>query len=470
MSDALLRLYHRLPAGMRTVAATLHGLHLRNWRYGPETERLVEEAFERERWGPEQWRVWREERLAFVLHRAATCVPYYRDHWAARRRRGDAASWERLEQWPILEKAALRANPRAFIADDCAPRSMYRDHTSGTSGTPLDVWCSRTTVRSWYALLEARAKRWYGVSRSDRWAILGGQLVTPVSQRRPPYWVWNAGLRQLYMSSYHLSPASIGSYLDALIRYRVTYVLGYSSALYVIAREAVAAGRTDVRLRVAITNAEPLLEHQREAIGAAFGCPVRETYGMAETVAAGSECEFGVLHEWPEVGWIEVLEEGRPVVPGQAGEFVCTSLFNIDTPLIRYRVGDRGAVEDSARSCRCGRTLPIFREIEGRCDDVLYTTDGRRVGRLDPVFKGGIPLREAQIVQEALEVVRVRYVPAPGFGSAHGRVLVERLQARLGPIKVVLEEVQHIPRTRNGKFRAVVCELSATEREQVPTP
>src|SRR5207247_6847500 len=90
--------------------------------------------------------------------------------------------------------------------------------------------------------------------------------------------------------------------------YRVKYVLGYASALDALAREAVAAGRTDVRLAVAIANAEPLLEHQREAISAAFGCPVRETYGMAETVAAASECEFGVLHQWPEVGWIEVLE------------------------------------------------------------------------------------------------------------------------------------------------------------------
>jgi len=467
MRSVLLRLYHSLPARARTVAASMHGLLLRHWRYGPETERLVEEALERDRWSPEQWSSSREQRLAYMLHRAATRVPYYSNHWAARRRRGDHASWEYIEHWPILDKESLRANPRAFLADDCAPRSMYRDHTSGTSGTPLDLWCSRTTVRAWYALFEARVRRWYGVSRFDRWAILGGQLVTAATQRRPPYWVWNAGLRQLYMSSYHLSPHAIPAYLDALIRYRVKYVLGYSSALDALAREAVAAGRSDVRLAVAIANAEPLLEHQREAISAAFGCPVRETYGMAETVAAASECEFGVLHQWPEVGWIEVLEDGRPVVPGKAGELVCTTLLNTDMPLIRYHVGDRGATEDRGRSCGCGRALPILRGIEGRSDDVLYTPDGRRVGRLDPVFKGGLPLREAQVIQETLDLVRLRYVPAPGFQSVHGRVLVQRLQERLGRIHVVLEEVSQIPRTRNGKFRAVICELSRAERAQV---
>src|SRR5215469_2272221 len=100
MSDLLLRAYNRLPIPLRSIAASLHGLYLRQWRYGPETERLVTEAIDRERWSPERWKSWREERLAYVLHRAATRVPYYREHWAARRRGGDRASWQYLENWP----------------------------------------------------------------------------------------------------------------------------------------------------------------------------------------------------------------------------------------------------------------------------------------------------------------------------------------------------------------------------------
>jgi phenylacetate-CoA ligase len=76
-----------------------------------------------------------------------------------------------------------------------------------------------------------------------------------------------------------------------------------------------------------------------------------------------------------------------------------------------------------------------------------------------------MPLREAQIIQDALDRVRVRYVPAPGFTAEHGWLLIERLQARMGPIEVILEEVDDIPRTRNGKFRGVVCNLGRRERE-----
>ena len=86
MTDTLLKYYHSLPSPLRSVAASLRGVYLRSWRYGPETERLVEEALARESWTVNQWKSWREERLGYVLHRAATSVPYYRERWNARRR------------------------------------------------------------------------------------------------------------------------------------------------------------------------------------------------------------------------------------------------------------------------------------------------------------------------------------------------------------------------------------------------
>jgi phenylacetate-CoA ligase len=212
-------------------------------------------------------------------------------------------------------------------------------------------------------------------------------------------------------------------------------------------------------MAVAITNAEPVFDYQRAAIAEAFQCPVRETYGMAEIVAAASECEAGRPHLWPEVGLIEVLEQDRPVPRGATGDLVCTGLLNADMLLIRYRLGDRGAFPAEETPCLCGRPLPVLAQVEGRVDDVLYTADGRRIGRLDPVFKAHLPVREAQIIQEALDLVRVRYVPAPDFTDEAGRSIIERLQARMGPVTVVLEEVDEVPRTANGKFRAVICKL-----------
>jgi phenylacetate-CoA ligase len=405
--------------------------------------------------------------LAYILHRAATRVPYYREQWAARRRQGNRTSWEYLENWPVLEKEPLRHNPTAFVADDCAIGQMFHEHTSGTTGKSLDIWWSRQTVRAWYALFEARCRHWHGVSRHDRWAILGGQLITPRSQRQPPFWVWNAALNQLYMSSYHLAPDLIPYYFDALQRYRINYVFGYTSSLYAIAKEALQVGRKDLQMSVAITNAEPVFDYQRRAIAEAFQCPVRETYGMAEIVAAASECTEGILHLWPEVGWVEVFESAQPIASSALRDLVCTSLLNADMPLIRYRIGDSGVLPAVNTPCACGRTLPTLASIEGRADDLLYTLDGRRIGRLDTVFKTHLPVCEAQIIQETLGKIRVRYVPTADFTPAAARSIVQRLQERLGTVEVLLERVDEVPRERNGKFRSVLCNLPAEEWEHL---
>ncbi len=450
-----LDLYHRLPYSGRCLAAGLRGLYLRWWRYGADTPRLVEQALARESWSAGDWREYQDRELAVVLERAVRRVPYYRRFWRDRPR----ADWRDLSRWPVLRKEIVRRDPRAFVADDRDPRRMFAEHTSGSTGTPLTLWWSRETTGAWYALVEARLRRWHGLSRRDRWAILGGQLVAPVEQRRPPFWVWNAPLRQLYLSSYHLEPAHAAAYLGALARHRVRYLFGYPSALAALGDLAVEQGLEAPPLDAALTNAEPLYPRQRRAIERAFGCPARDTYGTAEIVCAASECGHGALHLWPEVGVIEILADDadEPLPPGKTGRLVATGLLNRDMPLVRYEIGDRGALPARDEPCPCGRALPVLASLEGRLDDDVITPDGRRVGRLDPVFKADLPLREAQIVQVDRERVILRVVPAPGYGPAVAGDLTARLRQRLGAgMAIEVEEVERLPRTAAGKLRAVV--------------
>src|SRR5208282_188410 len=77
----LLSLYHALPAPVRPVVASLRGFHLRSWRYGSETDQLAQEALQRDRWSPQEWRQWQQKALKDLLHRASTEVPHYRDYW-----------------------------------------------------------------------------------------------------------------------------------------------------------------------------------------------------------------------------------------------------------------------------------------------------------------------------------------------------------------------------------------------------
>ena len=362
----------------------------------------------------------------------------------------------------MLTKQELRAHNRAFLAEDCSPHRLYRDHTSGSTGTPISIWSSRETVQAWYSLFEARWRSWYGLSRQDRWAIFGWQLVVPYRQTNPPYWVWNAALHQLYLSVFHLSAQNSAAYVDALRSHRVTYLWGYASALSVLARHVIAQGLTLPDLRCVINNAEPLYPHQREIIAHACGCPVMDTYGLAEMVCAASQCTVGRLHLWPETGIWEVLasQADTPVPSGQPGRLVGTGLLNLVMPLIRYDTGDTVVLARRQATCACGRTLPILAEISGRTDDSLITADGRIIGRLASIFKGDLCIQEAQIIQESQQCIRLRLVPAEGYTPQQGQSIAERLRQRAGEMAITVELVQRIPRGANGKFRMLISKVN----------
>lgn len=441
---------------MRSAAAGFRGLQLARRRYGAETADLVRAALDRESWNASQWSDWRRARLRLLLDRARERAPYYRG--LPLPLSGD------LKSWPLLDKQTLRERSAEFVADDLRRPRLAVERTSGTTGTPLTLWRSRRTTRARYALYEARHRNWYGVDRSDRWAMVGGQMVVRRDASRPPYWVWNAPMRQLYVSSYHLAPEQAEASAREIARRRCRYVWGYPSSLAVLARAALDAG-VAFDLQAVIANAEPLDPAQRSLISEAFGCPTYETYGMVELACAAGECEHGTLHQFPEFGLIEVLGDDGVLRDHGEGELVATGLLDLDMPLVRYRTGDRVRIERHPPPCPCGRTLPPIHALEGRIDHMLVAYDGRPVGRLDVCFKADLGIREAQVIQRAQDDLLLRIVPAADYGPVLERRLVDALRQRLGPMRIQIQTIDQIPRGPNGKFRAVECRIP---REQIP--
>lgn len=451
------RLYQNCPYPLQVAAASARGYYLRWWRYGPDTERLVEEARERETWGPVQWEKWQEDRLSYILQRAVTKVPYYRNYWKGRCA-GGSRPWEHLDNWPVIKKETLRSRPEEFVADDCNIKKMFCDRTSGTSGTPLSIYFSRNTLQYYYALYEARIRRWNEIGYREKWAILGGQKVVPVKRMKSPFWVFNSGLNQLYMSTYHLSPGSAAKYVEALLNFAPTHMIVYPSSAAILAAAILEENLTPPRLKAIFGNAEILPDEKRALISKAFRCAVRNTYGMGEMAAAASECARGSLHLWPEVGKVEVFDDERDMpIKNGTGRLILTGFINPDMPLIRYEVGDRGAIDDPG--CLCGRTLPQISRLEGRSNDMIITPDGRRIFWLNPAFYG-LRIREAQIIQHEVDRIEVLIVPAPGFTPDIRETIRTRLRNVLGDVGVTVADTDRIPRGANGKFRAVISHSS----------
>ena len=132
--------------------------------------------------------------------------------------------------------------------------------------------------------------------------------------------------------------------------------------------------REDLKLRMAITGAEPHSEELRCKIEDKLGIEVYNCYGMSEMNGPGLafECVFrSGMHVWEDRYIAEILdpETFEPVPDGETGELVLTILCRDAMPLIRYRTRD--LTHFITGPCACGRTHRRLARFTGRTDDML---------------------------------------------------------------------------------------------------
>jgi phenylacetate-CoA ligase len=404
-------------------------------------------------------------RLTELVSRARLHVPYYRDlAEPAEAHDPSKAIDETLSAIPPLEKSEYRDAPEAFLARDVKRHQLFRGRTSGTTGTALRLFYTEDALAEEYATVW-RMRRSCGLSGPfDPNLTFNGNMIVPFAQAEPPYWRTNLYASQTLFSLFHMTPSNLRAYADGIHASEARYVEGYPSAIHLVARALLEAGRPLPRGRLAavFTSSETLLAFQRETIEEAFGAPVRDRYGVSELGVSMTECGAGRLHADMEFCIVEVepLEETPDSV---TGPLLITGLSNPATPLLRYRIGDVGT--RSKHPCACGRAGDVFLEVDGRLEDYVLTPDGRWIGRLDHVFKEQVEVAEAQILQETPHAIEVLLVPRPTWSKASERRLLKEFRSRLGDvIEIRIETVSAIPREPNGKFRAVKSRVGRLRR------
>jgi len=448
-------LYRRSPLWLQTLAVSGMGMRLRMLRYGGIHVRTLAEL-RRSQWlSSEALRELQCQRLSDTLRMAYEDVPFYRERW------GDAPrlrSLDDLSALPTVSKSDLQAPREVVTARRFGGSRLQEVHTGGTTGKTLTIHCTPDVLRVNYAFF-ARLRDWAGIPVTGRVATFAGRVIVPPEQLEPPFWRYNLASRQLLCSSYHLSERTLPAYVKALTEFRPSLIDAYPSSIEPLARFILEHGIRTIRPRAIITSSETLAPEVRAVVSEAFEAPVFDHYGAAEMAAFVTQCEHGSYHPNPEFGIVEVLQDDRPAVPGEIGEVVATGFINPVMPLIRYRTGDLAVASD--RTCACGRAFPVLDGIVGRLDDVVVTPEGRRIGRLDPIFKCVSSLREARILQDAEDHVTIEVVVPRGLPDAERRELVHQASLRLGPsMRVDVTTVDAIPRTRAGKLRMVENRVS----------
>ncbi|MBB4824763.1 phenylacetate-CoA ligase [Sporosarcina luteola] len=117
--------------------------------------------------------------------------------------------------------------------------------------------------------------------------------------------------------------------------------------------------QNDFTLKHIFLTGEGTSHYFRKRIELLWGCTSTILFGSLEAMLVGLECvEQDGFHLAEGHLYVEIVDEEtlEPLEAGQQGEIVVTTLLREGMPLVRYRTGDIGFIEESG--CACGVSLP----------------------------------------------------------------------------------------------------------------
>lgn len=452
-------LYSHLPVRVQDWIVALYSYKLERQRYGKEFERLLETFLANDTWSAEQILAYKEEHIARIIDIAYHHCPFYRQKYdTAGVTPSTFTCFADLQKFPVLTKEEVRENLEGMLSDYTDRKTLIHYHTSGSTGKALDFYNTPQSLQAYWAVC-ARYKLRFGIRRKDPHLNFTGKLVVPLDQYKPPYWRYRKAQNQYMLNMQHITAEKITDIMAFIARMRFKQFVGYPSIMHTLADLAMEQGLiVDDSPDFICSSAEKMYNYQRNTIAKVFPHSVFvQHYGFSENAGSASMCQQLHYHEDFEIGHLE-LHKPEQTKRGLTGELLATGFFNTGMPFIRYGMGDTATFSDEI--CACGRHSQVIAGIEGRNEDYILMPEGTRIMRFDYLFKDTHTIKECQVVQREHGAMVVRIVRRDGYTTAVEKDLTERVHTMFSPtIRVHFEYVNEIPRTKAGKFKAVVSEM-----------
>jgi phenylacetate-CoA ligase len=429
-----------------------------------------------EQWAPDRLRRFQSERLAGLMRHAGAEVPHYgalfREAGIDPGQATADNAMALLRRLPILQKEALRAQPRQFLARNWEQFKPKEITTSGTTGTPLTVYWDRDSNVLELCCIQ-RLWRWAKFRPGQGFLDLRSRIFErddevvgagKVAYKR------NGVINGLEFSSDLIDASNIAGYHELLLRFRPRLIRGHPQSIQHLATLLDRGGLGGWQPRAITTASETLYDFQREEIQRVWPVPILDSYGLKEHNVFITQCERGRHHVYAEYGICEIVDDdGNPVGPGEEGWIVATGLHNRAQVLLRYNTADRAVAAGDGEACPCGRKLPIVRKLIGRIDDCVVREDGRRYSGMHFALFGRRGIRKARLTQENYRRVVVELVVTEEFDQAERAALLDALARKVEDgLTFELQLVNDIVQDAPGKFKFVVSRVAARGRQPQP--
>lgn len=455
-----------MPLIFQNWAISIFGLHWFSHRFGGIFRNEFLKCKSREYYSSSQWVEYQVTELRKLLVHAFKTVPYYSKLFTGLGFTSETLNQiniSELSKFPVLEKDTLRSLGESELLSAKLEKGGEFYPSSGSTGTPTKILFSRIMHQKYFAIYEAVINNWAGLTFKDPRGTIGGRRIVKEGVSRGPYYRYNFVEKQTYFSAYHISASTVKDYINGMIKHKVKYMTGYASANYFLARFIEESGLKAPQMKAILTSSEKLTPEMRDTFRRVYGCETFDSYNGVEASCLISECECHKLHIVPDVGIVEILnEKGQHCQPGETGEVITTGLLNFSQPLIRYRMGDYITLS-SDQTCKCGREMPVVDEVVGRIEDTVIGPDGREMMRFHGVFIDIPSIIEGQVIQHTLRDFEIKVVASNNLTENELATIRRSMISQLGNINIKINTVESIPRTANGKFKAVVSMVRRNE-------
>jgi phenylacetate-CoA ligase len=438
-------LYLALPRQLQNIALSIYGRNIYRQRFVGNTADEYKHDLTPFRIPSTADLHNQQKRLGQLLEHCKNHVPYYQSFLTGVNT-ANITSSDLKNLVPVVTKADIKRAPDLFVSTRADHKSTLRiANTSGSSGTPLSVKYTDEARRLNY-LFYQKALELFGCHYRSRSTTFAGRILYKKPNGHPDrYDYYN---RTQYLSSYFISDDTVSSYVSALNRWAPEFIDTYPSALIELIKLAQQQHlQFTFSPKCVLTSSETLTAESRTLIENALNTKVIDHYGCTEmAISAISTGEEYFLDPMFSVVEFEHSFD-------HSYELVTTGLLNFGMPLLRYKIGD--LVE------RRSDSPYSFDSINGRVDDIVITPEGKRIGRMDPVFKGVEGIDLAQIIQKKINIIQVNVILSANSAEAFKpQILINNIKERTSPaMHVEIQYVSDIPKSNNGKFKSVISKL-----------
>ena len=320
-------------------------------------------------WKQEKLADYQNKRLRSIIKYAYDYVPFYHQKFKELGIKPyEIKTTQDLNKLPIIKKDEIRLNVEKMISQAFDKNDLKMLSTSGSTGKPLFLFVSKSESEFRKAK-HLRANMSCGQRPWDRWVTITA-----------PHHFAEATKLQEMLGLFAPTPISVfedmTKQITLLDKIKPDVLDGYSSSLFLIAKQIESGESNRIKPRIIFGGAELLDAYSQKYVETVLNAPFYDQYSSVELERMAWQCsERRGYHIDADAVILQFVDSGgEEVSNGESGEIICTSLFNYAMPFIRYAISDVGIQSDEL--CTCGRSLPLMKVVEGRKDSLLVLSNG----------------------------------------------------------------------------------------------